>query len=177
MMGKNCMSGKFFPLPSARRGGGGFGGALPRRSVQGSRRCVGALILGFLLVVLSSAARAGVTVIGHESWALVDGFDKTLVSKIFTGRTVQFAGISVQPVNMRSGNAARAVFFREILRQTDDEYVAYWIVRRAIGKGVPPAEMNSVEEMVEFVRSNPGAVGYIDAPHIPPGIKTLLTLP
>lgn len=134
-------------------------------------------LLGLLLAGLSSGAVAEVVVIGHESLGTTDGFDKNMVSRIYTGRAVQVAGMSVQPVNMKTGDATRAVFIKDILRQSDDDYVAYWIVRRAIGKGTPPVEMNTVQEMIDFVRSTPGAIGYVDAAQIRPGIKTLLTLP
>lgn len=135
------------------------------------------MMLGLLLAGLPSWAFAEVVVIGHESWGATTGFDKNLVGRIFTGRAVQVAGMSVQPVNMKTGDATRTVFIKEILKQSDDDYVAYWIVRRAIGKGTPPVEMESAQEMIGFVRSTPGAIGYIDASQLRPGINTLLILP
>lgn len=177
-MQESRRSGAPFSALSFRQGAFRLCCVLRRRGAQPRGATTGLLfLLGFLLLVWASRVAAGVVVIGHESWNAVDGFDKILVSRIFTGRTVQVAGISVQPVNMKTGEATRAVFIKEILRQTDDDYVAYWIVRRAIGKGIPPLEMNTVHEMIDFVRSTPGAVGYIDASQLRPGMKTLLTLP
>jgi len=156
----------------------GYWGALRRHGAQVFRIITGYFfLLGFLLAGLSSGAVAEVIVIGHESWGTTDVFDKNMMSRIYTGRIVQVAGMSVQPVNMKTGDVTRAVFIKDILRQSDDDYVAYWIVRRAIGKGAPPVEMNTVQEMIDFVRSTPGAIGYIDASQLRPGIKTLLTLP
>lgn len=134
-------------------------------------------MLGLLLAGVSTWAVAEVVVIGHESLGGLTTLDKNLLGRIYSGRVVQVAGISVQPVNMKAGDATRTVFIKETLKQSDDDYIAYWIVRRAIGKGVPPVEMKSAQEMIDFVRSTPGGIGYIDAAQKRPGIKTLLTLP
>jgi len=134
-------------------------------------------LVGIVVVGLSPPASAGVVVIGHESLTSLGSLDKNILGRIYTGRTVQVAGKAVQPVNLATGDAIRVVFIRETLRQSDDDYVAYWIVRRAIGKGAPPPEVNNIREMVEFIRSTPGAIGYLDASQIVPGVKVLLTLP
>lgn len=118
--------------------------------------------------------QAGVAVIGHEG---LGAMDKTLISRIFTGRSVQVEGRAVQPFNLKASDPTRASFLRAVLQQSDDDYVAYWIVRRAIGKGAPPQEVDNDQAMVDVVRSTPGALGYIDEAHLIPEVKVLLLLP
>lgn len=113
-------------------------------------------------------------VIGHET---IREIDKTVIGRIYTGRTVQVAGISVKPANLKAGDAKRAVFLGAVLQQSDDDYVAYWIVRRAIGKGVPPLEVDSPEAMINFVRRTNGAIGYVDEADLVPGLNVLFLLP
>lgn len=124
-----------------------------------------------------SGADAGLVVIGNASLGTIEQLDKSILGRIYTGRTVQVDNTPVQPVNMKSGDDSRTIFLRETLKQKDSEYVAYWIVRRAIGKGAPPVEMQSAQEMIEHIRSTPGAIGYIDESQLLPGIKVLLTFP
>jgi len=122
----------------------------------------------------SSCGYAGVAVIGHAG---LGPLDTTVTGRIFTGRTVQVAGTAVQPVNLKAGNATRVAFLRAVLQQSDEDYIAYWIVRRAIGKGAPPPEVENFRDMIDFVRTTPGAIGYVDDRAITPGMNVLLTLP
>jgi ABC-type phosphate transport system substrate-binding protein len=103
-------------------------------------------------------AQAGVVVIGHEKLGKLDA--KTM-QKIYTGKVVEVRGIRVTPVNLPPCEL-RDRFLQDILKSDDEKYTAYWTVRRYIGKGIPPMEIDKPEDVVEFVRSTPGAIGYID---------------
>lgn len=46
-------------------------------------------------------------------------------------------------------------------------------MRRFIGKGTPPPELPSSGEIIRFVQSNPGGIGYVDAAEIRPGLNIL----
>jgi hypothetical protein len=130
-------------------------------------------LVTLLLAVTSSWSYAAVAVIGHEG---LEAMDKTVVSRVFTGRTVEVGGRTVLPVNLKAGDKTRGLFFRAVLQQSDDDYVAYWIVRRAIGKGIPPVEVSTAQAMIDFVRSTPGAIGYVDANQLAPGVKVMLVI-
>jgi ABC-type phosphate transport system substrate-binding protein len=123
---------------------------------------------------MTSWCYAGVVMIGHESLGTMDG---ELLRRIYTGRVVLVQGKSIQPVNLKTGNGSRDLFIRTVIKQSDDDYVAYWIVRRAIGKGTPPLELKSDQEVLDYVRSTPGAIGYIDEAHSTSGVNILLSLP
>lgn len=132
--------------------------------------CMAAL----LITSVSTLCHAGIAVIGDES---LPKMDKTMVGRIYTGRTVRVAGIAVQPVNLKATDTKRASFLREILQQSDDDYISYWIVRRAIGKGTSPLEMDNAQEIINFVLSTKGAIGYVDEADLVPGLNVLLLLP
>jgi hypothetical protein len=140
------------------------------RLLRRARFCLAIL----LMTCASSQSHAGMAVIGH---AVLQEMDRTVVGRIYTGRTVQIAGISVQPVNMKAGDAKRAAFLSAVLQQSDDDYIAYWIVRRAIGKGTSPPEVESAQAVINFVRSTKGAIGYVDETDLVPGLNVLLILP
>jgi len=124
-----------------------------------------------MLPVWAPCALAGVIVIAHPS---VHKLDLQTVQRIYTGKVVEVGGVSVSPVNWRVGQGARQRFLNEFLQQTDERYVAYWTVRRYVGKGVPPRELASSAEVIYYVQNTPGAVGYIDEADASPGLNIVL---
>ena len=136
------------------------------------------LLLGMIAVVAihAPAAYAGVAVVCNASSTVAGKLDKQSLARIFTGRTVQIDGVTVIPVNLPVGNAERGIFLRHILQQNDDEYVAYWLVRKSIGKGIPPQELPSSQDVLRFIRSNTGAIGYIKEQDVAPDVRLLLTI-
>ena len=100
------------------------------------------------------------------------------LQKVYLGKIVEVDGKPVIPVNLARGNALRNDFMGQVLAQDDDKFIAYWTVRRYIGKGSPPREFGSVEAQIEYIRRTPGAVGYVDAAtEVKSGLKTLMRKP
>ena len=128
-------------------------------------------------VICITPVYGGVIIIGNQAISEAEKIDKSILSKIYTGRIVQHGGEAVRPYNMKAGTALRNLFMEKVLKQTDDDFIAYWIVRRSIGKGTPPVEVDSAEEMLEYIKKNPGAIGYLDSsvPHA--GVKVILEIP
>lgn len=129
-------------------------------------------LLALVLVPGARPASGGVVVIGHPS--LAGKVDGPTVQKIFTGKVIEVRGVSVTAVNAHLGSTVRNQFLQVFLHQDEDKYTAYWTVRRYIGKGVPPREMTSSADIINFVTSTPGAVGYIDESDVTPGLNVLL---
>jgi len=100
---------------------------------------------------------------------------KEILQKVYLGKVVEVDGRRIVPVNLAKGNALRKKFMERIMAQDDEKFIAYWTVRRYIGKGSPPREFGSVKLQLEFLRNTPGAVGYLDdSSKLEPGLKTLL---
>jgi hypothetical protein len=62
----------------------------------------------------------------------------------------------------------------DVMNQDDNRYVAYWTVRKHVGKGTPPRELKSASEIIEFVQNTPGAMGYIAASDLRPGMNIVM---
>jgi ABC-type phosphate transport system substrate-binding protein len=116
-------------------------------------------------------AAGGVVVIGDARLARLDPLT---LEKVYTGRIIEVDGIPVTAVNANSGSTIRNRFLQVYLNQDEDKYTAHWTVRRYIGKGTPPRELSSSAEVINFVKSTPGAIGYIDEAEVPPGVNVLL---
>jgi ABC-type phosphate transport system substrate-binding protein len=129
-------------------------------------------LLALGLAAGAREASAGVVVIGHSN--LVGKLDVATLQRIFTGKVIEVGGVSVTAVNAHSGSPTRSQFLQVFLKQDEDKYTAYWTVRRYIGKGVPPRELATSADIISFVKSTPGAIGYIDESEITSGLNVLL---
>ncbi|MBQ0961042.1 hypothetical protein KAK06_18955 [Ideonella sp. 4Y11] len=117
------------------------------------------------------AADEGLAVIAHPG---LKGLDAETIRRAFTGRAVELDGQALRPVNLPSAHPLRQRFLKALLQQDDEAYLAYWTVRRYIGKGVPPAELRSTAEVLDFVARTPGAIGYVDPAELRAGVAVVL---
>ena len=129
------------------------------------------LLLALAGVYGGAQAAGGIVVIGHPG---VPELDAATLQKIYTGRVIEVNGVSITAVNASAGSQTRNRFLQDYLNQDEDKYTAYWIVRRYVGKGASPRELPSSEDVINFVKSTPGAIGYLDASDVRPGVNVLL---
>lgn len=143
------------------------------------RPIVGAfgIVLGLWGIALAPGAIApqGLVVVANPQTPMLD---EDILQKVYLGKVVEVDGQPVIPVNLAKGTQLRRKFMEDVLSQDDDKFIAYWTVRRYIGKGSPPREFASVESQLEYLRNTPGAVGYADAETAASaGLKTLIRKP
>ncbi len=138
--------------------------------------CILKMSIRLILAALAGAAgdaiaAGGVVVIGHPG---LTGLDAATLEKIYTGKVIEVNGTSVVAVNASSGSAVRSRFLQAYLHEDEDKYTAYWVVRRYIGKGASPRELSSTSDVINFVNSTPGGIGYINEADVQPGMNVLL---
>lgn len=121
---------------------------------------------------IGNANAQGIAVIGHASVPKTT-VDEAMVKRLYTGKAIEIGGVPVTVVGLSAGNALRTRFLAAYLEQDEEKYLAYWTVRRFIGKGVPPREMPSSNEVIDYVQTTPGAIGYINVSELKPGINVL----
>lgn len=127
--------------------------------------------LSFILALSAGLAFAdGVAIIGSAELPKLDG---VTIQKLFTGRVVELNGTQISVVNAPPGNAVRARFLAAFLNQDEEKYIAYWTVRKFIGKGRPPLELDSSAAIIQYVQSTPGAIGYVGTADLKPGLNVL----
>ncbi|WP_242466259.1 hypothetical protein [Chromatium okenii] len=127
------------------------------------------LIIVLLLIILPAVADP--LIIGHAGLPTID---QPTVQRIYTGKVVEIQGIRITPINLAAGHHLRQRFLQLYLQQDEDQYAAYWIVRRYVGKGKPPKDVNSTAEMRRFIAETPGAIGYVDADEVTSELNILL---
>ncbi len=127
------------------------------------------LLFAFLITSVQSE-QPDIVLIGSPN---LPKMSAEMIAKVYTGRIISVNGISVKPVNTKSGTTIRNRFLQIFLNQDDENYIAYWAVRRYIGRGTPPHELDSSADVVQFVLSTPGAIGYIDVAELSPDMNVV----
>lgn len=127
------------------------------------------LVSALLALTICETHADNVVVIGHAGLSKLNA---STVQRIFTGKIIEIDGVHVKAVNLKA-SALRDRFLQRYLNQNDDKYTAYWTVRRFIGKGIPPKELSSAAEVISFVQTTPGAIGYIDETELKPDLNVV----
>jgi ABC-type phosphate transport system substrate-binding protein len=94
----------------------------------------------------------------------VSSISKDELSKIFLKKSSKWSGgESAVAVDLKAGDATREAFSQAVHGRGADAVSSYWQQQIFAGKDVPPEEKGSAADVVAFVASNPGAVGYVPA--------------
>ncbi len=128
-------------------------------------------LVALLALAVHAQDRDAVVLIGHPS---VPRIDATTAQRLYTGRAVEIGSLAIVVVNAAPGSRARERFMAGVMQMEDDRYVAYWTVRKHVGKGTPPRELKTAAEVIEFVQATPGGVGYVLASELKPGLNVVL---
>ena len=85
------------------------------------------------------------------------------LSAIFMRKTRTWRdGSQIIPVDQPATSRAREVFSRSVHGKTVAFVTRYWHRLIFSGRGIPPIEVGSNAAVIEFVKTNRGAIGYID---------------
>ena len=120
-------------------------------------------ILALLLATtVSFAAHAA-------SWKLVANnsvstttLSKKQVADLFLKKTAKWdSGAAVVPVDQVDASTAREAFSKAVHGKSAAAVKSYWNQQIFSGRDVPPVEKRTDNEVLSFVRSTPGAIGYV----------------
>ncbi|MDX2093777.1 MAG: hypothetical protein SFX73_38420 [Kofleriaceae bacterium] len=70
---------------------------------------------------------------------------------------------AILPVDQAPRSALREHFSRQLLGRPTEAVRRYWSQLVFSGRGLPPPELRSDEAVVNYVKSHPGAIGYVSA--------------
>ena len=109
------------------------------------------------------AAPAGVTYkVVVNSANGVSSMSKDDVAKLFLKKVTTFpGGQAAVPVDLAKDSAVRKAFSTAVLGKEVNAVDSYWQQALFSGRATPPAEKASDADVLAFVRSNPGAIGYV----------------
>lgn len=127
------------------------------------------LILALLvlsLVLLRSDARADrveFKIIVHPDNP-AESISSDVLRTAYLKRSAEWPdGSSVRVLDLSSRFPARAAFGTRVLKKTPAQLRSYWNQRVFSGKGTPPPQVDSVEDAIEYVLQQRGALAYVPA--------------
>jgi len=134
---------------------------------------IGYSLFATLLLLPLSASAASFKVIVNNA-VNVSSLSRKEVSDLFMKRTPKWSnGTPVVPVDQSDRSAVREEFSKAIHGKPTAAVKSYWQQQIFSGRDVPPVEKTSDAEVLALVRSNPGAVGYVEAAADTSGVKVL----
>jgi ABC-type phosphate transport system substrate-binding protein len=136
-------------------------------------RLLAALLLAVAAVPTAADDAPGYRLIVHPA-SKVEALSRREVIDLFLKRTTTWpTGGAVHPVEPPEDAAVRERFGSEVLGKSAAALKSYWNKRIFAGREVPPVEKRSDEEVVAFVRTTPGAVGYVSGGAAVAGVKVV----
>jgi hypothetical protein len=95
---------------------------------------------------------------------------------LFMGRNRTFVHGGVAARFDMADDAARAGFYRALGGMSLAQMTSYWARLMFSGRSLPPQQIESPAEMMERVRDNPLAIGWLASPPTGRGLRTVLVL-
>ncbi len=122
-----------------------------------------ALVLAALsFLLLTGAAEAAQFKVIVNRAVKSDSLTKQQVSDLFLKKTTKWSdGIAVAAVDQPDSSAVREAFSKEIHGKHASAVKSYWNKQIFSGRDLPPLEKKTDAEVVAYVRSTAGAIGYV----------------
>lgn len=130
-------------------------------------------IVFFLGVSVASAQEA--FVIGNQTISQ-DTLSPNDIEQIFLGRKTRWSDDQDIRFVVLKGGDVHERFVKSYLSKTPSQFQAFWKMKIFTGQGKAPLSFDKPEDILAYVSSTPGAIGYIPAnlPH--DNVKVVATL-
>lgn len=133
------------------------------------------LTLFFLLTSVLSMA-ADLVVVTHPGNG-IEKMSKDDVINIYMGRYRKLAnGETAIPLDLKQPPGEKALFYNILVGKELAEINSYWARLMFSGQGSPPRQAENVDEAIEFVKNNKGALAYIDRKKVDKRVKVIFDL-
>ncbi len=131
---------------------------------------MGAVVLEPARLASALAAEGGLVLVTAKD-SPVNNVTRAELNRLFSGDAIKIDGQPVVPFALAANRPERHAFDQLVLGMGPDEANKYWIDRRIRGQGNPPKTAPTPEVMARVVATFPGAIGYLPAGALTPGLK------
>ena len=140
---------------------------------RGVRR---ALAAGLLSLVAPLTAWADIAVVVNAANP-VKQLSVQQVSDLYLGRARSFPnGEYALVFDLMRGDTLRQQFFTSLAGMAPQQVNAYWSRLMFTGQVLPPQQLPNDAMVLDIVRRNPGAIGYVKAQALDASVRVVLTL-
>ena len=132
-------------------------------------RALESMVIALILVALMAEPGgaetrppgAGLRVIVHPTNRAV-ALERRFVADIFLKKVTRWPHDEIiRPVDLDRGSPVRRRFSEDVLKRNVAAVASYWQQQVFSGRGVPPPELDDEAQVVKYVLTNPGAIGYV----------------
>lgn len=118
-------------------------------------------IITLLSFASLSAADQTLYIIAHSSRA-TQTLTHQDIQNIYLGKIRSFPdGTAVTPINLMKGSSARDLFMKHILDINEFNWRSNWVRLLFTGKGKPPREFRTPQEIIDYVTKTESALAYV----------------
>jgi len=117
----------------------------------------------FVLLFTASSIAQSYQVVANINDTEVN-LSKKEISQIFLKNIIKWDdGTKIVPVDLSIRSEIRAEFSEEIHGRAVNAIRSFWQQAAFSGAGTAPIEKSTDEEVIAFIKKNPGAIGYVSA--------------
>lgn len=128
------------------------------------------MITSVLFASFSSFAEISVIV----NSANTDQINAKLIKRIYLGKIKAFPnGKKIKVLTLKDGTPETEVFRQSALKKSNSQFKSYWSKLAFTGKGTPPKEVNSAADMINAVKADASAIGFIDSAAVTGDVKVV----
>lgn len=96
------------------------------------------------------------------------------VADIFLGKTNRFPdGTQAMPIDLVEDSPARDRFYAQYTGKSPAQVKAHWSKIIFTGRGQPPRQASTPNEVKKLIADNPNAIGYIDQSQVDNSVRVL----
>ena len=128
-----------------------------------------------LLCLFSCYNQAGIMVVVHPNNSSL--IDEQVIRNIYLKKLTTFpSGGKAIPLGRKTGSEIAEKFTRKLLQKNPSQLRAYWAKLIFTGKGKPPEEISSDQEVVDMINENPEFIGIVSSDSNIADLKVAMTL-
>jgi ABC-type phosphate transport system substrate-binding protein len=132
------------------------------------------IIISIFFVLLTIQSYSQVVVIANKSIS-VGSIDKTQIKNIYSLDLKKLGAVELSIFDITEESATKSSFYGYI-GISNAELKKVWLKHKLNGTGVPPKSVSNESDMLEKVKSTPGAIGYINKSKVTGDVKVLFEI-
>jgi ABC-type phosphate transport system substrate-binding protein len=122
------------------------------------------IIATLVLALFGATRRAGaqnVTIIVNDA-VPVTSLSMDELARVFQKQRVRWDnGLTLEPVDLSPEAGVREHFTRMVFTRSTAQMKAWWQSQIFSGRAVPPVELSTESQVIEYVRLHAGAIAYV----------------
>jgi hypothetical protein len=130
-------------------------------------------LLLFLVTPALAIADEAYRVIAHPD-TKISAVERAFLKDVFLKKATRWPGDEiVRPVDHGPDTAVRRKFSQDVIGRSVSAVKSYWQSLIFAGRDVPPPELDNDAQIIAYVQTHPGAIGYVSASANVSGVKLL----